>query len=69
MLAFAVLGEEPSMWDLGAVGVIGGLALVSLDKPSAAAAAGVTQAPFPTRLWRGVRGFFPLQWPSTGTKR
>ena len=32
ILAFVVLGEEPSLWDLGAVGVIAGLALVAYDR-------------------------------------
>ena len=32
LLAFAVLGEEPSVWDLGAVGVLVGLVLVVSDK-------------------------------------
>ena len=32
LLAFAVLGEEPSAWDLGAVGVLLGLVLVVSDK-------------------------------------
>ena len=31
VLAFAVLGEEPSIWDLGAIGVIFGLILVAKD--------------------------------------
>ena len=32
MLAFAVLGEEPSVWDLGAIGIFIGLFLVVFDK-------------------------------------
>ena len=32
LLAFAILGEEPSLWDLGAVGVILGLITVAYDK-------------------------------------
>ena len=32
MLAFAVLGEEPSVWDLGAIGIFVGLLLVVFDK-------------------------------------
>ena len=32
LLAFAVLGEEPSVWDLGAIGVLVGLVLVVSDK-------------------------------------
>jgi len=28
VLAFLVLGEQPSVWDLGAVGVVAGLILV-----------------------------------------
>lgn len=32
MLAFAILGEEPSMWDLGAIGVIAGLITVAYDR-------------------------------------
>ncbi len=32
MLAFAVLGEEPSIWDLGAIGIFIGLFLVVFDK-------------------------------------
>ena len=28
LLAFLVLGEQPSVWDLGAVGVVAGLVLV-----------------------------------------
>lgn len=32
LLAFAVLGEEPSAWDLGAVGVLVGLVLIVSDK-------------------------------------
>ena len=32
MLAFAVLGEEPSVWDLGAIGIFIGLLLVVFDK-------------------------------------
>ena len=32
VLAISLLGEEPSLWDLGAIGVVGGLAAVSLDK-------------------------------------
>lgn len=32
VLAFAVLGEEPSAWDLGAVGVVAGLVMVAYDK-------------------------------------
>ncbi len=31
VLAFAVLGEEPSIWDAGAIGVIAGLVLVAKD--------------------------------------
>lgn len=31
-LAFAILGEEPSVWDLGAVGVIVGLITVAYDR-------------------------------------
>ena len=31
VLAFAVLGEEPSIWDVGAIGVIAGLVLVAKD--------------------------------------
>ena len=37
VLAVAVLGEEPSVWDLGAVAVIGGLILVSMADTKAAA--------------------------------
>ncbi len=32
MLAFAVLGEEPSIWDLGAIGIFTGLLLVVFDR-------------------------------------
>lgn len=32
LLAFLVLGEEPSIWDLGAVGVVAGLVLVAFDR-------------------------------------
>lgn len=32
LLAFAVLGEEPSVWDLGAVGVVAGLVMVAYDR-------------------------------------
>ena len=32
ILAFAVLGEEPSPWDLGAVGIFAGLYLIVSDK-------------------------------------
>ena len=32
VLAFAVLGEEPSVWDVGAVGVVMGLVLVAYDR-------------------------------------
>lgn len=32
ILAFAILGEEPSLWDLGAVGVIVGLITVAFDR-------------------------------------
>ena len=64
VLAFAVLGEEPSMWDLGAVGVIGGLALVSLDK-SQAGAAGGGQPSLPMRLWRRVSGGPPVRSPGS----
>lgn len=32
MLAFAILGEEPSLWDLGAIGVILGLITVAYDR-------------------------------------
>lgn len=35
VLAFAVLGEEPSIWDLGAVGVFAGLLLVVSDRKDA----------------------------------
>ena len=31
VLAFAVLGEEPSIWDVGAIGVIAGVDLVARD--------------------------------------
>ena len=31
VLAFFVLGEQPSAWDLGAVGVVAGLILVVRD--------------------------------------
>ena len=31
VLAFAVLGEEASIWDVGAIGVIAGLVLVVKD--------------------------------------
>ena len=37
MLAFAVLGEEPSIWDLGAIGIFIGLLLVVFDKKDSAA--------------------------------
>lgn len=37
MLAFAVLGEEPSVWDLGAIGIFIGLLLVVFDKKDLAA--------------------------------
>ena len=32
LLAITLLGEEPSLWDLGAIGVVGGLAAVSFDR-------------------------------------
>lgn len=32
LLAFAVLGEEPSVWDLGAIGVVAGLVMVAYDR-------------------------------------
>lgn len=32
LLAFAILGEQPSVWDLGAVGVIAGLVTVAYDR-------------------------------------
>ncbi len=32
ILAFAVLGEEPSPWDLGAVGIFAGLYLIVSDR-------------------------------------
>ena len=32
ILAFAILGEEPSLWDLGAIGVILGLITVAYDR-------------------------------------
>ena len=32
LLAFAVLGEEPSVWDVGAVGIFAGLYLIVSDK-------------------------------------
>lgn len=35
VLAFAVLGEEPSIWDLGAIGVFVGLLLVVYDRKDA----------------------------------
>lgn len=35
MLAFLVLGEEPSIWDLGAIGIFIGLFLVVFDKNDA----------------------------------
>ena len=38
MLAFAVLGEEPSVWDLGAIGIFIGLFLVVFDKRESTAA-------------------------------
>ena len=31
VLAVLILGEEPSIWDLGAVGVIAGLVLIAKD--------------------------------------
>lgn len=31
VLAVIVLGEEPSIWDLGAIGVIAGLVLIAKD--------------------------------------
>ncbi len=31
LLAFLVLGEEPTLWDIGAVGVVAGLVLVAKD--------------------------------------
>jgi drug/metabolite transporter (DMT)-like permease len=31
LLAFLVLGEQPSAWDLGAIGVVAGLILVVRD--------------------------------------
>ena len=37
MLAFAVLGEEPSVWDLGAIGIFIGLFLVVFDKKDSTA--------------------------------
>ena len=39
MLAFAVLGEEPSVWDLGAIGIFIGLFLVVFDKRDSTASA------------------------------
>ena len=32
LLAFAILGEQPSVWDLGAIGVIAGLVTVAYDR-------------------------------------
>lgn len=32
LLAFAVLGEEPSVWDVGAVGIFAGLYLIVSDR-------------------------------------
>lgn len=32
LLAFTVLGEKPSIWDLGAFGILFGLLLVTLEK-------------------------------------
>jgi drug/metabolite transporter (DMT)-like permease len=32
LLAFWVLKEEPTAWDLGAIGIVAGLLLVSTDK-------------------------------------
>ena len=32
LLAFVILGEQPSVWDLGAIGVIVGLITVAFDR-------------------------------------
>lgn len=32
VLAYFILGEEPTVWDVGAVGILVGLILVSRDK-------------------------------------
>lgn len=32
LLAFAVLGEEPSVWDVGAIGIFAGLYLIVSDR-------------------------------------
>lgn len=73
LLAFLVLGEEPSLWDLGAVGVIGGLALVSLDKSPAIMPSGSPdkQPGLSVRLWRGLRSGTLLRQNSSspGPKR
>ena len=34
LLACTILGEEPSIWDVGAIGVIGGLYLVAKEPKS-----------------------------------
>jgi hypothetical protein len=46
VLAFAVLGEEPSVWDLGAIGVFIGLLLVVYDKHD------MTDLPVIAGMWR-----------------
>ncbi|KAK9846139.1 hypothetical protein WJX84_009980, partial [Apatococcus fuscideae] len=54
LLAFMVLGEQPSWWDLGAIGILAGLGLVARDgskkegKPLTAAPLSLT-APKPMR--------------------
>lgn len=43
LLAFLVLGEKPSVWDLGALGILFGLLLVTTDKADKADRKAVTQ--------------------------
>ena len=45
VLAFFVLGEQPSAWDLGAIGVVAGLVLVVRDPKGDGAA-----PPFSSRV-------------------
>ena len=45
VLAFLILGEQPSIWDLGAIGVVAGLVLVVREPKGEA-----TGSPFTSRV-------------------
>jgi len=49
LLSFLFLGERPTAWDLGGIGVISGLLLVISDGPDSGKQREVALAPLPIR--------------------